>query len=912
MVGLVGSVGVVAAQPTAYTHGLKLRNVGPTVMSGRVVDVALGPGDGSEFYVAYATGGVWHTENHGTSFEPVSDGIGTTRIGAIAVHPKTERLWVGTGEANASRSSYSGTGMHVSDDGGKVWREAGLKDVRHIARIVVHPDDPATAWVAAMGALYTTNTTGGVYVTRDGGVSWKRVLKVPGSFGDAGAIDLVLDPRDANHLWAATWDRTRRAWNFEEAGVGSGVWESRDGGVTWQAVNEGLPAGGQRGRIGLALHGATGTLYALVDNQGRGEDEEDEDEGMLKKEDFLAMDREAFARLDRGDLARFLEDNGFPEADSAATVFERVAAGGLKPRDLHDWLVDGNRALFDTPVIGAEVLVLRDGRWTRTHAEPLRDVCYTYGYYFGMIEVDPSTPDRLYIAGVPLLVSEDGGATWKKAYGDNVHVDHHALVIHPDRPGHLISGNDGGVNVSWDYGKHWTSANSPAVGQFYTVEVDEASPYRIYGGLQDNGSWVGPSEYTYSPDWLAEGRYPWERLGGGDGMQVEVDPRSNEVVIFGSQFGYSERLDRRSGERWDLHPLHALGEAPLRWNWQTPVLLSRHQPDVLYMASHAVHRSLDQGKTWEKLSGDLTHGGRVGDVPYGTITSLHESPMRFGMLAAGTDDGRLHVSRDGGYTWTELPFPLKSASPDARWWVAEVLWSHHVKDRLYVALNGHRLDDATPQVFVTETDGRTWTRVQGLPAGAVNALAESADRPELLVVGSDSGCFLSLDRGATWTAAHPDLPPVPVHDLVVQERENELVIGTHGRSIYVLDLAPLLDHWAGEAPAGRAFAVLEEPEATWSKRWGKPGWAWAEPKAPVASGVLFAPVAGELWLEFDELVIDAGEVVAGWQPFDVPLATGGDPAYLAAGDYPFTLRLEREGKPTVFATSTLHVNAPED
>jgi len=880
-------------------------------MSGRVVDLAVVPGDGSEFYVGYATGGVWHTVNHGTSFEPVSDGIGTTRIGAVAVHPGNRRLWVGTGEANASRSSYAGSGVFVSDDGGKVWRKAGLEQVRHIARIVLHPTDPETAWVAAMGPLYTKNEVGGVYLTRDGGASWKRVLRVPGTHGDAGAVDLEVDPRDPQHLWAATWDRTRRAWNFEEAGVGSGVWESVDGGETWKAVVEGLPEASVRGRIGLALHGASGTVVALVDHQGRGEEDEDEADG-LRKEDFLAMDPAAFAKLDTAKLAKFLEDNGFPEKDDAASVFERVASGVLKPRDVHDWLVDGNRAMFETPVVGAEVYRLEGRRWVRTHAEPLRDVCYTYGYYFGLVEIDPNDPQHLFIAGVPLLESNDGGATWRKAYGDNVHVDHHALVISGTRPGHLISGNDGGVNVSWDGGAHWTSANSPAVGQFYTVEVDDATPYRIYGGLQDNGTWVGPSDYAPSPDWLMEGRYPWERLGGGDGMQVEVDRRTNEVVIVSSQFGYAERIDRATGDRLDLHPLHALGEPPLRWNWQTPILMSRHAPDVVYMASNKVHRSLDSGTTWETLSGDLTGGGRTGDVPYGTVTSLHESPLRFGQIAVGTDDGRLHLSRDGGHSWTELPFPLRSTGPDARWWVSEVLFSAHRKDRLYVALNGHRLDDATPHLYVTDTDGRTWTRLSGLPAGAINALAESADRPELLAVGTDTGCYLSLDGGVRWSAAHPDLPPVPVHDLAIQERENELVIGTHGRSFYVLDLAPLLDHWKGEDPATRPFAVLEAPEKTWSKRWGKPGWAWAEPKPVEASGVLFAPRGGTLWIDFEDRSIDAGPLAPGFSPFAIPLATGGDPAYPPAGTYPFRLRLIAPDGSILRTESTLTLTPPKD
>ena len=387
-----------------------------------------------------------------------------------------------------------------------------------------------------------------------------------------------------------------------------------------------------------------------------------------------------FAALDTALLEAYLEENNFPREATAASALEDVAAGALVPRDFYDYLTDGNRALFEADIAGAEVYRLTADRaqWVRTHSEALEDVCYTYGYYFGLIEVDPTDADRLYIAGVPLIQSEDGGETWSSIGAPNVHVDHHHLWIDPANPDHLINGNDGGINISWDRGENWVKCNSPEVGQFYAVEVDNAEPYRIYGGLQDNGTWRGPSTYRDTPGWHQSGHYAWTSIGGGDGMQIEVDPRDPDVVFTGSQFGYYSRQDFNADAYTGIHPQHALGETPLRWNWQTPIWLSRHQNDILYMASNRVHRSFDQGANWETLSGDLTRGGIPGNVPFGTITSLHESPLRFGQLAVGTDDGLIQVSRDGGYSWTQLTSPVPQDPKNERtFWVSEVLWSAH-------------------------------------------------------------------------------------------------------------------------------------------------------------------------------------------------------------------------------------------
>ncbi|MGB2014191.1 MAG: WD40/YVTN/BNR-like repeat-containing protein, partial [Flavobacteriales bacterium] len=440
-----------SSDAASWTAGLDLRCVGPTVMSGRVVDIAVDSPDGRTFYVAYASGGLWRTVNHGTSFEPLFDDALTITLGAIAVHPETGRIWAGTGEVNSSRSSYAGTGMYTSDDGGETWQQAGLADAHHIGRIVLDPSDPDVAYAAVLGPLYSANTSGGVWKTSDGGATWERVLQQAGDHGDAGAVDLIIDPSNSNRLFAALWDRTRRAWDFRGNGSGSGVWESTDSGATWSELSamDGFPKSEFTGRIGLAWHAESEQLFALVDNQAPLPAEED-GEASYAPDDFKAMTPAEFAALDTALLEAYLEENNFPRDATAASAFDDVAEGELVPRDFYDYLTDGNRALFEADIAGAEVYRLSADRaqWVRTHSEALEDVCYTYGYYFGLIEVDPTDADQLYIAGVPLIQSEDGGETWSSIGAPNVHVDHHHLWIDPANPDHLINGNDGGINIS--------------------------------------------------------------------------------------------------------------------------------------------------------------------------------------------------------------------------------------------------------------------------------------------------------------------------------------------------------------------------------------------------------------------------------------------------------------------------------
>ena len=899
----------------SWTAGLDLRSVGPTVMSGRVVDLSVNPQNTSEFVVAYATGGLWHTTDHGTSFTPLFDHEVMMFIGAIAVDWASRTLWVGTGEVNSSRSSYAGVGVYRSTNWGADWQHMGLGESHHIGRMALTAN--GGLYVAALGALYQTpaQQQRGVFQWTEG-QGWKPLLDgTQAGRPAAGAVDLVVDPRDSQHLFAALWDRTRRAWEFQEGGPGSGVFESQDGGNTWvhlSTEDRGFPAAEGIGRIGLGHHANSGRLYVIVDNQNAKPDEEEkEDAKALEAKDFRGMSASDFAALDTTALADFLEDNDFPEDASATNLFARVASGDLDPDALADYLGDANAEMFDPPVVGAEVYRWSPSmgadqeagmaRWQKTHEESLDEVCYSYCYYFGLISVDPSDADRLVIGGVPLLESTDGGSTWSSIAQDNVHVDHHHVWIDPTDPQHIINGNDGGINVTFDGGEHWTSCNSPAVGQFYAIAVDDADPYRIYGGLQDNGTWRGPSGYDASPRWHQTGDYPYDRLNGGDGMRIEVDTRDNETVYTGYQFGWYSRSNSQTRDRARLHPKHELGETPLRWNWQTPIHLSRHHQDVLYMGSNRFHRSLNQGNDFETMSGDLTRGVRQGNVPFGSLTSIHESPLRFGRIAVGSDDGLVHVSPDGGYTWEERTPPAPQAPPERTLWISEVLWSHHAPDRLFVSLNGYRHDHFAPYLYASDDNGRSWTRLGddgtapgGLPMEPINALVESEDVEGLLFCGTDGGLYASLDGGFSWSMAHPDLPRTPVHDLVIQERENELVIGTHGRSIWVLDIAPLvagLNAADNAKPKDLPLAFSSPDELTWRENWGERGYGWGEPREPKVALEVFLPSDDNYVIQ----VLDSTSNVVsesqwdglrrGWQTLEfIPKARLAD-EYLTPGAY---------------------------
>ena len=818
---------------TSIVKNVPFENIGPTVMSGRVVDVDVNPNMPSEFYVAYASGGLWYTHNNGTTFTPIMDNSDTQNLGDIAVDWKNGTIWVGTGENNSSRSSYAGIGILKSTDKGETWVNKGLLDSHHIGRIHINPNNPDEVVVAAVGHLYSENEERGVYKTTDGGTTWNKTLYVN---SESGIIDLAVSPENFNIQFAASWDKDRKAWNFDGSGEGSGIYKSTDAGNTWEKISlngSGFPTGQGVGRIGLAVYDDN-TVYAVHDSQFRREKtskNEDNTSGKLKKDDFKAMTAQTFLSLEDKKLNAYLKENGFQEKYRAKNVKQMVRTGSVKPVDLAKYLEDANSLLFDTPVVGAEVYRSNDGgkSWTKMNEDYIDDLFYSYGYYFAQIQVNPKNKDHIYISGVPILKSKDGGKTFKSISAENVHADHHALWINPNNPNHLINGNDGGVNITYDDGENWIKANQPSVGQFYAIQVDNETPYNVYGGLQDNGVWVGAHNAPEDKSWHQEGQYPWKSIMGGDGMQIQVDNRDHNIVYTGFQFGNYFRINRETGEQVYIQPKHELGETPYRFNWQTPILLSSHNQDILYLGGNKLMRSMNQGKDFTAISGDLTNGGKKGNVAYGTLTTIDESEFQFGLLYTGSDDGLVHVSNNAGGNWRNIS---KTLPQDL--WVSRVEASSHKKERVYVTLNGYRFDDFGAYVYMSNDYGTTWEDISSnLPASPINVIVEDPENEDVLYLGTDNGAYVSFNNGEKWEAFSEGLPNVAVHDIKIQTEAKDLLLGTHGRSIYKTNIEPLQSF---DSNNDKTLIVYEIEDIRKSSRWGSSWSSWLdayEPSLPI-------------------------------------------------------------------------------
>jgi photosystem II stability/assembly factor-like uncharacterized protein len=784
-------------------NDIAFHNIGPSIMSGRVVDLDVNPNDPTEFYVAYATGGLWYTTNNGQSFIPVFDSADVIGIGDIAVNWNTKTIWVGTGEVNSSRSSYSGIGIYKSSNNGKTWEYLGLPESHHIGKIQLHPTDNNTAWVAVLGHLYSPNKERGVYKTTDGGKTWKQTLYVD---DNTGAVDLDINPSNPNELYAAMWYKTRASWKFVESGKTSGIYKSTDGGESWKLVSgagSGFVTGEKIGRIGIAVYPKNPNIvYAIVDNNTPKPDTAKKNDSLYKKEDFKNISKEQFQQLDSKKLDTFLRKNFFPRKYTAALVKDMVATDKVKPTAVWDYL-NSDDGFQNSGIYGCEVYRSDDAgmTWKKTNQKSI-GIYSTYGYYFGKIYVSPMNENKLVITGVSVQLSTDGGKTFKNIDQRNVHGDHHAIWINPKKDSHIINGNDGGCNITYDNGEHWFFANTPPVGQFYSVVTDDDKPYNVYGGLQDNNVWYGPSTYKENAGWQSSGDYPYKPLIGGDGMQVQVDTRDNVTTYAGSQFGVYSRLNRKTrSDRKSVRPQHELGESPLRFNWQTPILLSKHNQDIFYIGSNRLYRSLNRGDTLIGITGDLSNGKKEGNVPYGTLTTLTESPLRFGLLYAGTDDGNIQLSKDGGYTWTKVNVTmsepkgktknkqLQTAVPSGLW-VSRVVASQYKEGRVYASLNGYRSDNFAPYLFVSDDYGSTWRQLgKDLPYEPVNVVREDPKSDSILYVGTDGGLYVSFDAGNSFMMWNGGLPKsIPVHDIAIQVRENEIILGTHGRSLYVSKL----------------------------------------------------------------------------------------------------------------------------
>ncbi len=771
---------------------LKARNVGPTNMSGRIVDIEVAQNPNT-FYIAAASGGVWKTINNGQSFTPIFDHQGALGIGDMALSPSNnDIIWVGTGEDNSSRSTYAGAGIYKSTDAGKTWQMMGLPHSQHIGSIQIHPTNPDIVWVGSMGGLYSRNKERGLYKTTDGGKTWKKTLYID---DNTGIIDIKIHPKNPDILLAASWERFRQAHDFIGNGIGSAIWRSEDGGNTWKKAVEGFPQDEFVGRIGFDFSQSNPDIvYALLDNQAKSDKEPTAprqrggkpDENALKFEDFKTMSTAEALGLDDKRLNTFLRSNRFATIYTSEEIKRLLKTGKITPVQIANYngeAIDPNAAMMDGSVIGAEIYRSENAgkSWKKVSESDISRLYNSYGYYFGEVRVSTEDEDEIFVLGVPLLVSRDGGKNFSRT--DSIgrpHSDHQSMWINPKDSKHILLGNDGGLYRSYGGGDRWDHLNTQMpISQFYSIMTDNASPYNIYGGMQDNGVWYGNVKNDPSD--------PWKSLMGGDGMVVAVDTRDNNIVYTGSQFGVYFRIDKTSGERKLITPGHEIGTAPNRWNWRTPAELSYHNQDIVYMGSQYVYQSLDQGSTWKRISPDLTKNKKSGNVPYATLSVVEESPLEFGTIYAGSDDGNVWVTRNNGTNWSSL-----NAGLPADRWVSSIAPSSYQEGLVYVTLNGYRLDEFNTYVYKSTDYGKTWTSIKSnLPDESTNIIVEDKVNPSILYLGTDHGLYVTMDGGNNWNLFQGEIPNVAIYDMVIQEKENDLVVGTHGRSVYVIDLDPI-------------------------------------------------------------------------------------------------------------------------
>ncbi|MBN4049757.1 hypothetical protein JYT36_00860, partial [Bacteroidales bacterium AH-315-N07] len=532
---------------------------------------------------------------------------------------------------------------------------------------------------------------------------------------------------------------------------------------------------------------------------------------------------DAFLNLDNSRLDTFLRKKRFPKKYNAQIIKEDVKKGSYKPRALAEYLGDANEDLFLTKIIGAEVYRSDDSgkSWKKVNSNKLKGVYNTYGYYFGEVRIDPEDADKIYITGVPLLTSKDGGKTFSRLDTFRVHVDHHALWIDPKDPDHIILGNDGGLYMSYDGGSNWNRLNNVAVGQFYTVNVDMNKPYNVYGGLQDNGVYYGSSKPVRKRPRL------WRSIQGGDGMFVAIDPRNSDLVYTGMQFGHYFRIykSKRKKKKF-ISPKHDIGKENYRYNWRTPLVLSPHNADILYIGAQKLLRSMDKGENWKEISHDLTTNNQPqGNVPYSTITSISESPLKFGLIWIGTDDGNVYLTKDGGNKWILVSKKL----PKNRW-ISNVFASPHDEATVFVSLNGYRYDEFKTYIYKSTDYGKSWRSLNGnLPKDVINIVIQDRVNPELLYTGTDHGAFVSLNGGVKWEYIN-GLPNVAVYDMIVHPRDNELVIATHGRSMYIMDIKPL--QYLKNGKKDSVIIAYKPKKVKHKKKWGEQKYSYIPAKEP--------------------------------------------------------------------------------
>jgi len=736
--------------------GLKLRSIGPAVASGRVVGFAVHPSNRARYYIAVASGGVWKTENAGVTWTPIFDNEGSYSIGTVVLDPKNPNVvWVGTGENNSQRSVGYGDGVYRSEDGGKSWKNVGLKNSEHIGKIVIDPRDSNTVYVAAQGPLWGPGGDRGLYKTTDGGKSWKRVLYVS---ENTGVTDVVMNPNRPDVLIAASYQRRRHVWTLIDGGPESALYKSTDAGATWTKLKSGLPSE-EMGRIGLAMAPTNpDIIYAIIES----------------------IDKE----------------------------------GGIFRSD------DGGAT------------------WNR------RNEFDQQAQYYAHLVVDPANAERIYVMNVYIQVSDDGGKTLHKLGEKFKHVDNHEIWIDPKNPSYYLVGCDGGVYESFDRGANWRFLSNLPVTQFYDVTVDNQGPfYHVYGGTQDNATLGGPAK-TRSIHGITN--EDWFNTKEGDGFQTRVDPEDPNIIYSEAQYGDLVRFDHRTGQSMGIQPKPGKGEAPLRWNWDSPLLISPHLHTRLYFAAQRLFRSDDRGDTWKPVSGDLTRQLDRNQLPvmgkiwsadavaknlstsfYGNIVALTESPKKEGLIYVGTDDGLIQVTDNGGQTWRKED--KVTGVPD-RTYVSRLLASQHDANTLYASFDNHKNADFAPYLLKSADAAKTWKSIKGdLPAnGPVLAMAEDPVNPNLLFAGTEFGLFFTLNGGEKWIRLKGGMPTIAVRDLAIQKQENDLVAATFGRGFYVLDnYTPLRglqrEHLEQEC---RLFPVKNTLLYVQSRKFGLPGKAF--------------------------------------------------------------------------------------
>ncbi len=710
--------------------------VGPTNISGRMTDVEVVTPKGENYtiYIASASGGIWKTENEGITWNPIFEHGMSTAFGDLALDPQNQNtIWAGTGEANIFRSSNAGAGIYRSKDAGETWEHLGLTNTNTISRILVHPQNSDVIYVAAGGNEWTDDPERGVYKTIDGGKTWEKILFIDDK---TGAYDLVMHPTNPDIIYATTWQRIRKKWNdprTEADYTGTSIYKTTDGGNNWKKIDNGLPEAKYRGRTGIDLcKSSPDVIYAFVDNYEK------------------------------------LEANN--ELNETTDAYGRPSSGRIK---------------------GATVYRSNNGgeNWNQVSEQNsyMEGMSGTYGWVFGQIRVDPVNPDKIYVMGLGLNLSEDGGKTFRSLHG--MHGDHHGLWIDPENPNYMVNVNDGGVAISYDGENFRPFYDNLPLAQFFNINVDMAEPFHVYGSVQDHGSYQGEVD-------LSRGRnnipaVDFKRAPGGEGSNHAADPNDPDKLYSAGFYGTISKTNMVTGESETIMPETPEGVDKLRGQWLAPFILSPHNSGIIYHGTQFIHRSMNEGKTWEKISPDLTYNldDKKGDIPYQTIFTISESPLKFGVIYAGTDDGRVWITKNSGAKWTEIVSGLPY-----RKWVSQIEASHFVEGLVYMTQNGKRDDDFAAYVWKSEDYGQTWIDISAnIPCGPVNVIREDPKNENILYAGTDLGVYVSLNKGESWGSLPGELPTTYVHDLVIHPRDDIAVIVTHGRGIWAMDIKLIRD-----------------------------------------------------------------------------------------------------------------------